>query len=353
MHRILIILIFIVILASHPNCVYAQSKVESIDNIINNYIDQGQLNGVVLVAEEGNVIYSKSFGMADMQWDIPVEMDTKFRIYSMTKQFTAVLVMQLVEAGKIDLQKTISDYLPWYRKDVGEKVTIHQLLTHTHGIAEEYQRLPPFLVTDPTRQLIEKYFSNDFEFETGSKFRYSGLLGYIVLGAIIESVTGKLFRQVLQENILDPLGMKNTTYLDYRKIIKKRAADYVPLGNSYENRIQAYPRHADGSTSIVSTAGDMLIWDQALYTDKLLTKESLDKILKPQVHKVDNYYYGYGWHIEERIIGSRKKWMQNHGGGDSCYIFRNEEDNQTIILLNNIISPKLYDIGIEILNAII
>jgi CubicO group peptidase (beta-lactamase class C family) len=351
MKRFLIVFLSFIILTANLKFLYAQSKVNLIDNIIQTSIDKSQLNGNVLVVEDGNVIYSKSIGMADMKWDIPNEFDTKFRIYSMTKQFTAVLVMQLVEAGKIDLQKTVSHYLPWYRKDTGEKVTVHKLLTHTHGIAGEDQLLPPFLVPDPTQQLIEKYFSNDFEFEPGSKFKYSGLLGYILLGAIIESVTGKMLREVFQENIFDPLGMKNTTYLDYRNVIKKKAADYVQVRDGYENRIQAYPRHADGSTSIVSTAGDMLIWDQALYTEKLLTRESLNQILSPQVHKVDNYYYGYGWHIEERFIGGKKKLIHNHGGGNSCYIFRNTEDNQTIILLNNIFVLNLYDIGIEILHS--
>ncbi len=335
-----------------PVNIYAQSKINSIESIVSAAIEAGQINGVVLAAEEGNIIYSKVSGLADMQWDIPIEMDTKFRIYSMTKQFTAVIVMQLVEADRIELQKTISDYLPWYRKDTGEKVTVHQLLTHTHGIEDSYNLLPPFLVPDPAQQAVEKYFSNDFEFEPGSKFKYSGLLGYILLGAIIESVTGKPLREVYREKIFDPLGMKNTTYLDYRKIIKRKAADYAQSGDGFENRIQAYPRHADGSTSIVTTAGDLLIWDQALYTEKLLSRESIEIIMKPQVHKTENYYYGYGWHIEERNIGGSMKWIHNHGGGGSCYIFRSAEDKKTVILLNNIFSPELYDIGVKILYAL-
>lgn len=345
-------IIFAIIISATLNFLFAQSRIDSIDSIVNKHISSGELHGVVVVVEDGKVIYSKTSGMANMQWDIPNDINTKFRIYSMSKQFTAVVVMQLVEEGKIDLQKTISDYLPWYRKDTGEKVTVHQLLTHTHGIADSYSILPPFLVPEPTRQAVEKYFSNDFEFEPGSKFKYSGLLGYILLGAIVESVTGKLLWQVYQENIFDPLGMRNTTYLDYRKIIKNKASDYAPAGNGYQNRIQAYPRHADGSTSIVTTAGDLVIWDRALYTTRLLSWQSLEQIFARQVHKTENYYYGYGWHIEERELAGKMKFIHNHGGGASNYIFRNAEDKQTIILLNNIITPKLYEAGIKILYAL-
>ena len=113
---------------------FAQQNVRKIDGLLKQYYDYGQFNGSVLVADKGKIIYEKGFGMANMEWAIPNQPDTKFRIGSVTKQFTATLILQLVEEGKIKLNGKITDYLPDYRKDTGEKVTIHQLLNHTSGI---------------------------------------------------------------------------------------------------------------------------------------------------------------------------------------------------------------------------
>ncbi|MFC1683315.1 serine hydrolase domain-containing protein [Candidatus Zixiibacteriota bacterium] len=331
---------------------FAQDRAVKIDQIIDRYVESGDIHGTVLVAEKGAVLYSKAYGLANMEWDIPNEVDTKYRIYSMSKQFTALLVMQLVEAGELDVHKPISDYLPYYRRDVGDQVMVHQLLTHTHGIAEQYERLPPFLVTEPTPELVEKYFSNELDFQPGTNFRYSGLLGYILLGAIIESVTGEPFEQVLQTRILDPVGMENSTYLDYNKLITHRAADYFQTDQGFIHRIQAYPVHADGASCLVSTAGDLLLWDQALYSNELLSEPYRGELFKPQVTQYGPYYYGYGWYIADLDIGGITKRIFYHTGGGSCIIFRSVTDNHTVILLNNLRSDKLFDIGLEILAGI-
>jgi CubicO group peptidase (beta-lactamase class C family) len=151
------------------NTLLAQDRISAIKETVQKYTRSGDLNGLILVAEKGELLFAQSSGMANIAWGIPNDIDTKYRIYSMSKQFTSMLVMQLVEKGKIDLHKSISTYLPYYRKDVGEKVTVHHLLTHTHGIEEGYNRLPPFLIPDPTRQLVETYFSNKLDFQPGEK----------------------------------------------------------------------------------------------------------------------------------------------------------------------------------------
>ena len=331
---------------------FAQDINNKLDKRIRNYAESGHLNGVVLVADNGERVYLKAFGHANYEWNIPNDKSTKFRIYSMSKQFTALLIMQLVEADKIDLHQVISSYLPYYRKDVGRKVTVHHLLTHTHGIAEGSDHLPPFLVTEPTQQLVVKYFNNDLDFEPGSKFRYSGLLGYILLGAIIESVTGKSYEDVLQENILDPVGMKNTTYLDYRKIIRKRASDYTKTNQGIVHRIQSYPIHADGASCLVSTVDDLLLWDQILYSDTLISEKYRNMIFSPHVTQYAPYYYGYGWYIADLDIAGEKKRVYYHTGGGTGIIFRSVADTQTVIILNNLRSNKLYDIGLEILTLL-
>ena len=162
-----------------------------------------------------------------MEWKISNTPDTKFRLGSITKQFTATLIMQLVEEGKVKLDGKLSDYLLDYRKDIGEKVTVHQLLNHTSGIPS-YTALPGFF-SDVSRNpysvadFVKKYASNNLEFEPGSKFSYNNS-GYFLLGAIVEKVTGKPYEQVLKEKILDPLGMKNTGYDHFDRLLEKRAS---------------------------------------------------------------------------------------------------------------------------------
>src|SRR6266446_522482 len=173
---------------------FTQDKAGKIEQLMSLYDQYGQFNGAVLVADNSRVIYKKGFGLANMEWNIPNTPGTKFRLGSITKQFTATLILQLVEQGKIKLDGKLSDYLPDYRKDTGAKVTIHNLLSHTSGVPS-YTSLPgfftnvsrnPFAVDD----FIKKYASGDLEFEPGTKFVYSNS-GYFLLGAIIEKVTGK------------------------------------------------------------------------------------------------------------------------------------------------------------------
>jgi len=330
---------------------FSQEQDSLVQEVVNKYAASGDINGAVLIAEDGKEIFSAAFGTANYEWKLPNKVDTKFRIYSMSKQFTAMLVMQLVQAGKIDLQKTISDYLPYYRIDTGNKISIHQLLTHTHGIAEGYDKLPPFLITNQTKDLIRMYFSNKLDFEPGSEFRYSGLLGYTILAALIEEVTGRPYKEVLQEKILSPLGMSNSVYLDYRRLITNKASDYTRNGQEIEHRIQAYHVNAQGASCLVSTVRDLLLWDQALYSDELLVEEYKNLIFTLHVKQHAPYYYGYGWYLADVEIGGETKRIQYHTGGGTSIIFRSVSDKHTVIMLNNFRSNKLYAIGIEILEA--
>ena len=218
-------LLVLLSLALFQQTALAQDHAARIDELMKRAHEAGRFNGAVLVAENGKVIYKKGFGLANMEWNIPVETDTKFRLGSITKQFTAALVLQLVEQGKIKLDGKITDYLPDYRKETGERITIHHLLTHTSGIPS-YTSLPGFF-RDVSRnpfqvsEFVKKYASGDLEFEPGTKWRYNNS-GYFLLGAIIERVTGKPYEQVLKQHILDPLGMKNTDYENYNAILGKR-----------------------------------------------------------------------------------------------------------------------------------
>jgi CubicO group peptidase (beta-lactamase class C family) len=173
------------------------------------------------------VIYSKGFGMANAEKDLPNKSSTKFRIGSVTKQFTAMLIVQLAADKKLDLHAPISKYLPAYPKKNGDLITIHHLLTHTSGIPN-FTDFPGFQEAQgksyQPEELVRLFSDSALEFKPGSTFSYSNS-GYILLGYLIEKITGKPYEQVLQENILTPLKMYNTGY-DHNKELKDMAVGY-------------------------------------------------------------------------------------------------------------------------------
>ena len=195
-------------------------------------------NGTVLVAQKGKIVFEKSYGFANIELKVPNTPTTKFRIGSISKQFTAMLIMQLKQRGKINLQSTISDYLPWYRKDIGKKITIHHLLTHTSGLLNYTDK--PNWEKELARQDIDHkeyaltFRSDTLEFDPGTQKDYSNT-NYFLLGLIVETITGKPFGEVLQKNILDVVGMKNTG-IDYPdSIVMNRATGYDYNFDGYAN----------------------------------------------------------------------------------------------------------------------
>lgn len=320
------------------SAVFAQDKVQRIGELLKTYKEYGQLNGTVLVAENGNVIYKKGFGMANMEWDIPNATDTKFRVGSVTKQFTATLILQLVEEGKIKLDGKITDYLTDYRKDTGDKVTIHQLLNHTSGIPSytnreffEKESRTPYSVTD----FVKKFSSGDLAFEPGSKFAYNNS-GYFLLGAIIEKVTGKTYAENLQTRIFDKVGMKDTGYDVHSTILDKRASGYEKTSDGYINAAYLDMGLPYAAGSMYSTVEDLYKWDQALYGDKILSAASKKLMFTPGL---DNY--GYGFDIRERPIGKTEQKIKiiSHGGGINgfnCLFTRAVDKKDTVIILDNV-----------------
>ncbi len=333
--------------------VNAQDKSQKIDELVNKYHEYGQFSGTVLVSEGGNVIYKKGIDYANAEWNIPNEPDTKFRLGSITKQFTSMLIMQLVEKGKINLEGKLSDYLPYYRKDIGDKVTIHQLLTHTSGIPS-YTDLPGFMkdeVRNPytVKQVIEKFCSGDLEFEPGSQWKYDNS-GYFILGAVIEEVTGKPYEAVLKENILDPLGMNSTGYDHSEEIIKNRASGYHKSGLEIINAPYMDMSLPYAAGSLYSTVEDLYIWDQALYADKLVSSESKGKMFTPYMNN-----YGYGWSIREKEFGGEKKKVISHSGGIfgfTTLILRYTDDKNLIVLLCNVLPGAIDQLSSGIANIL-
>lgn len=337
------------------NLSFAQSKAAKIEELMNQYQDYGQFNGSVLVAEDGEVIYANGQGMANMEFDIPNTPDTKHRLGSITKQFTAALILQLVEQGKLELDKTISAYLPNYKGPAADKVTIHHLLTHTSGIPN-YTSFPGFFENysrDPftPAEFVKVFSDSTLQFTPGEKFAYSNS-GYFLLGRIIEEVTGKPYEKVLQENILDPLHMKNTGYDHHETILKNRASGYEKNGNEYANAAYLDMSIPYAAGSLYSTVEDLYLWDQALYSDKVLSEGSKKLMFSPHI-KDGNSYYGYGWVVGYLPIGQTTDSLAiiTHGGGINGFntlITRFPSEKDLIVLLNNTGGTKLREMTTSI-----
>jgi CubicO group peptidase (beta-lactamase class C family) len=317
---------------------FAQDHAAKIQELLALAHKYRQFNGSALVAENGKVVYKGAYGLANMEWDIPNTPDTKFRLGSITKQFTATVIMQLVEQGKIKLDAKLSDYLPDYRKDTGSKVTIHHLLTHTSGIPS-YTNQPGFFENvsrNPYKvdEFVKKYASGDLEFEPGSKYTYNNS-GYFLLGAIIERVTGKPYEQVLKENIFDPLGMKNTGYDHHNTILSKRASGYSTTPGSYANAAYLDMSIPYAAGSLYSTVEDLYLWDQALYTDKVLSAQSKALMYKPFLDD-----YAYGWVVTNASFKQNDQPVQmiTHDGGINGFtttIVRFPKEKNLIVMLDN------------------
>lgn len=290
-------------------------------------------SGTILVARDGKPVVSKGYGMASIELAVPNAPDNIFRLGSITKQFTSMSIMMLQERGKLKVSDPICDYVA-NCPDIWKPITIRHLLTHTSGITN-YTAFPDFAKTTilptPNADMIARIEKEPLDFAPGEKFSYSNS-GYYILGVIIEKVSGKPYDDFLQENIFAPIGMKNTGYDDPLKIIMNRAAGYQKQAGKILNASYMDMSVPYAAGSLYSTTGDLLKWDQALYTEKLVSRKSLDEIFTPWKGEAG---YGYGWGIAKKF-GRREI---SHGGGIygfSTYIARYPDDRVTVIVLSNI-----------------
>lgn len=332
--------------------VNGQSKAEKIDALMSLFHEYGQFNGSVLVAEHGTVIYKKGFGYANFEWGIPNQPDTKFRLGSITKQFTSMLVLQLVRQGKLTLDGKITDYLPDYPSATGGKITIHHLLTHSSGIPN-YTSYPKFyreLSRQPSSpaDFIKLFADSSLQFEPGSNYAYSNS-GYFLLGVIIEKVTGKSYEQVLQEQIFTPLHMAHSGYDRSETILKNRAQGYEKAERGFVNASFIDMSLPFAAGALYSTVEDLYLWDQALYTDRLLPDETRNLLFTPHI-PTNGASYGYGWSIGVSPIGRSADSARviEHGGGINGFntlISRIPSEKDLVVLLNNTGGARLEEMN--------
>ena len=341
--------ISLVILCSLSSVSYlaAQEKSAEIDALLKQYLEYSQFNGSVLIADHGAVIFKKGYGEANMEWGIPNAPDTRFRLGSITKQFTATLVLQLVEEGKLKLDGKITDYIPDYPKPMGEKITIHNLLTHTSGIPN-YTSLPSFqlslsrLPANPS-EFIKGFWNLPLEFEPGSKFNYSNS-GYFLLGVILETVSGKSYARLLEEKIFGPLKMHDSGYDSGTPLLLKRAAGYQKAGGGLVNSEFVDMSTPFAAGALYSTVEDLFLWDRALYSDKILSDRSKAVMFQPRIETGHQpgplMHYAYGWFVGKTQVGTSADsiFAISHGGainGFNALIARYPQDQKLIVLLNN------------------
>jgi CubicO group peptidase (beta-lactamase class C family) len=332
-------LITIVLLLILPGCRKSIVKSDEafIDSLMNATYKPDAPGAVLLVAKDGKPIYKKAFGLANVELSIPNKTDYLFQIGSMSKQFTAVCILQLAQEGKLSLQDDIRKYLSNYNTH-GRVITIENLLTHTSGIPSntEKQGWANLQRNDISMDDGISYFMNDsLLFEPGTNWSYSNS-GYVLAGIIVEKVSGLSLEEYLQKYILDPLCMTNTFVISNQKIIKNAASGYITAGkNKFRPQDYSSPTWFYGAGYIMSNLDDLVKWNNALSTNVLLKTEWLEKAWTSfKLNDGTDTHYGLGWWMDEinnvRII--------EHAGGMPGYTsdcIRIPSKNLFVLILNN------------------
>jgi CubicO group peptidase (beta-lactamase class C family) len=293
---------------------------------------------VLAIVRDGVPVFRKGYGLANVEWGIPMPADAVFPIASLTKQFTAVAIMMLKERGLVALDAPLQTYLPDFPLQ-GRHVTVRQLLNHTAGLRRD--KASPDKHREISRlnlslaRLIELIADAPFEFEPGERYSYSNC-GYVLLGAIIEAVSGRKYRDVLKTEMFDPLGMTNTFYLFDEPIVPKRVRGYQRGPGGIENASYLSPTYCHASGGLASTVDDLALWDRAMRTHRLIGAESFAEMLTPvRLNDGTAFPYGFGFGTAD-YRGHR---VYHHTGGIigfASHMAHLRDANLTTIVLSNL-----------------
>jgi CubicO group peptidase (beta-lactamase class C family) len=308
----------------------AQADTARMDRAIKPYADQQAFMGSVLVARGGEVLFSKGYGFANAEWEIPNTPSTKFRLGSVTKQFTAACILILEERGKLKTSDPVKKYLP-DAPAAWDKITIYNLLTHTSGIPS-FTEFPDYdtikLSPMSPRQAYDRLRERSLAFQPGDRFSYSNS-NYLLLGFLIEKISGDSYEKFLQQNVLAPLGLKDTGY-DSRALILRRASGYSRSGGELVNADYIDMSIPQAAGALYSTTEDLLRWVQGVFGGKLLSPASLQKMTTPFK---ETYACGLG----VRTINGHK--IISHGGGIEgfqTFLAYYPDDRLTVVVLANL-----------------
>jgi CubicO group peptidase (beta-lactamase class C family) len=321
----------------------APPDVTRMEQIVESYVSASQFMGSVLVARGNDIVLDKGYGFADLEWDVPNSPTTKFRLGSVTKQFTAASILLLEERGKLSVNELVKKYIP-DTPAAWDKITIFNLLTHTSGIPNftsfpEYRKMEPFPATP--EQLVALFRDKPLDFQPGERWSYSNS-GYVLLGYLIEKISGESYEKFVQENIFTPLGMKDSGYDSNSAIIPHRARGYLPGPGGIANAGYIDMTIPFSAGSLYSTTEDLLRWGQGLFGGKLLSAESLRKMTTPFKQ---NYAFGLGVNtLHGHPI------IAHDGGieGFSTIIQYFPEDKLTVVVLGNLNGEAPTDIAVKL-----
>ncbi|MFK7749134.1 MAG: serine hydrolase [Kordia sp.] len=333
---IILNLFFLGLFIATPSIQHAQSMETQIDQLMNDQYQKDNFGATILVSKEGKVIFRKAYGKANAELDIDVIPESVFEIGSITKQFTAVGILMLLEEGKLSLDDEITKFIPDYPTQ-DTKITIHHLLTHTSGI-KSYTSIPSlrdFARKDlSVTELIDAFKNEPMDFKPNEEFRYNNS-GYVLLGYIIEKISGVSYEEFIQKRIFDKLKMTTSYYGSKSKIIKNRAYGYQERENEFKNADYISMTIPYAAGSIMSTVDDLLKWNTAIRNHKLISKESTQKAFTNyKINNGNNINYGYGW-FTNRI---KDVPVIEHGGGIFGYTTQGiyvPSENAYIIILTN------------------
>lgn len=303
---------------------------KKMDDYMKAQVDLKEFNGTALVMQKGKIIYEKAFGMADREWAVPNTIETKYRIGSVTKQFTAACIMQLAEQGKLSLDDKLSKYITDYPK--GDSVTIHMLLNHTSGI-KNYTDMPAFwpkavlpMVPD---SMIAIFKNAPYDFSPGSKWKYSNS-GYFLLGYIIEKVSKTSYGDYLLKNVIQKIGLKNTNLDRNDSILVYRAKGYSKDESGWQNAMFISMDGPFSAGAMFSTVHDLQEWMKALMENKVVSPASVQKMTTAYMNN-----YGYGLTIDS--LGTHKRI--GHSGGIPGFVsnlgYFPAEDAYVVVISNN------------------
>jgi CubicO group peptidase (beta-lactamase class C family) len=321
----------IIILLLLPLTITAQKNYPKLlDDYTQAAFKTNEFNGTVLVMQKAKPVYKKAFGMADREWDIANTVNTKFRIGSVTKQFTAACILQLAEQGKLSLDDKLTKYIPDYPK--GDSITIHMLLNHTSGI-KNYTDIPEFwpkaILPLSKDSMIALFKNKPLDFSPGTKWNYSNS-GYFLLGVIVEKASGKTFNNYLLDNIIKKLGLKNTLMDNLDSVLAYRAKGYGKNQQGvWQQAMQISMEGPYSAGAMVSTVDDLYLWTKALHNNQVLTVASTQKMLTPYKEN-----YGYGIGIDSLKTHRR---VSHNGGipGFASYLGYFPDDDICVVVISN------------------
>ncbi len=310
-------------------------KTEKIDALFADYARPNAPGASVIVIRKGKVLFKKAYGLANLEHKIPNTTSTNFRLASVTKQFTAMAIMILVDRKKLSYYDHLADFFPGFPA-YGKQITVRQMLNHSSGLLA-YEDLIPGGTTKPlSDQDVLQYMKQQdhTHFPPGSQFRYSNT-GYVLLGLIVETASGTSFPDFLRKNIFEPLRMNHTVlYQRDDHSDRRRAYGYTQRDNAFVRTDQSLTSSTRGDGTVYSSVDDLYKWDQALYTTRLVSAATLQQAFTPGIKIDENSGYGFGWFIENKR-GLRTVWHSGNTIGFTIAIQRFPDQEFTVIIQAN------------------